>query len=722
MAESAVSYLLEQLSVVLRDERKLLGGLKHQVQSTNDELVYLSEFLRVADGKEEADNHLKKWIGQLREISFDVQDVLDEYMLRFGQQHRATYGFKRVGDSVKNLKARHQIASEIKTLNCRLENVVKSQQKYRDMYAVMDQGSSSSTIPESDEGYIGRGDALFLEENDVVGIEKPKKLLLEWIGSMDSGVEVILVVGTGGLGKTTLVKKVYDDEAVKSYFDRHVWVVVSDYKDVKHLLVNLIKKIVKEIKEPPPQGLEDMSIDDLRNFIYEFLKENKYIIVLDDVWKLSTWEALRFALPRKEEESEMLFFKKAFPRNSCPPYLREFADNILKKCDGLPLAIVVIGGVLARKKNRTEEWELFNRSLSHELEGFVKSEKDKVLEEVADEYLNELCSRSLIQVAEAELDGMATKYRIHDLLQDYIASKAREHNIVSIYKGGAMQWPNKIRRLTIQNSVNFSVEANNFEHLRTLVLPNGDMEIGMIKEFLRRCRLLKVLDLGGAPIETIPDEVFKLHHLKHLCLRDTMIKLIPKFIKYLKNLEMLDLENTSVTKLPIEILQLQRLRHLLVYRYDDFSYVSTSKLAFDIVQSFKAAHGIGSCLQSSLQTLDCVDADKIVKEIGKLTQLRVLRIAKLCELRWMKCVIVEKGSLPSLQEWERLGCKLLTEVPQGIEHLTNLEHVGFRDMPNEFMKRVVEEKRSHGDKRRLASVSKVSFGTMTDGSWSYITL
>lgn len=72
MAESAVSFLLEQLSVVLRDERKLLGGLKHEVQCINDELLNLMQFLRAADAVEkETHFNLKDWVGQLREISLD---------------------------------------------------------------------------------------------------------------------------------------------------------------------------------------------------------------------------------------------------------------------------------------------------------------------------------------------------------------------------------------------------------------------------------------------------------------------------------------------------------------------------------------------------------------------------------------------------------------------------------------------------------------------------
>ncbi|KAK6142529.1 hypothetical protein DH2020_022877 [Rehmannia glutinosa] len=593
---------------------------------------HMRDFLRIADAKEESNPSLKEWVRQVREISYDVQDVLDKYMLRF--THRSTNRFsgsiKKSYASMKNVKARHKIASEIQAIKSRLEDATKSQQRYREMYVVMDQGSSSTNA--KNEWYDGRSDALFLEESDVVGIEKPKEKFLSGFGRWIMGL------------------------------NRHVWIVASDYTDVKNLLADLIKKLVWETKESPPQELEDMSADEMREFIYD---ETHHVYNLE---------------PLPWEKSKVLFYKKAFPRNPCPPYLKEFAENILSKCEGLPLAIVVIGGLLATKNNRADEWEQFNRSISNELEGgnlhklskiislsyydlpyylkycflylsifpegsllekekvirlwtaegFVQVKHDKTMEEVAEDYLNELLSRSLIQVADNAVDGRPRMFQIHDLLREYISSKSREQNIVAIYGEGEIQWPNKIRRLAIQKwTTVFSLETESFKYLRSLLLLHiGVVESIPIKELISRCRVLKVLDLGGAPLETIPNEVFISYNLKYLSLRNTMVKLIPKSIKYLKNLETLDLKNSKVTELPIEILKLRRLRHLLVYRYKGYLDVT-----FDNIQSARAPCHIGDYL-SSLQKLSWIDANevngiKMVREIGKLTQLRRLGIAKL---------------------------------------------------------------------------------------------
>ncbi|KAK0590383.1 hypothetical protein LWI29_026307 [Acer saccharum] len=109
----------------------------------------------------------------------------------------------------------------------------------------------------------------------------------------------------------------------------------------------------------------------------------RYLIVLDDVWHINEWDAIKYALPTndygsqvmlttrnadlafssriesegrvynleplKQEESWTLFCRKTFYGNSCPPHLEEICRYILKKCEGLPLAIVAIGRVLATK-------------------------------------------------------------------------------------------------------------------------------------------------------------------------------------------------------------------------------------------------------------------------------------------------------------------------------------------------------------------------------------
>ncbi|KAK9282691.1 hypothetical protein L1049_010911 [Liquidambar formosana] len=292
---------------------------------------------------------------------------------------------------------------------------------------------------------------------------------------------------------------------------------------------------------------------------------------------------------------------------------------MLRRCEGLPLAIVAVSGVLATKgKNRIDEWEMVHQSLGVELEGedrfknvkkvlslsyddlpshlkscfmylsifpsehliermrlirlwiaegFVEEKEGKTLEEVAEGYLNQLFNRSLLQVAGTTIDGQVKMCRIHDLSREIVLSKSTSQNFVAIANQQHRRWPENVRRLSVDKSLGNVREK--FSQLRSLLmfgvvdLPSNSSVLSLFSGGLR---LLKVLDLRGTPLESFPNEITKLFHLRYLSLRNTKVKMLPSYIGKLQNLETLDLKQTHVTELPVEILKLQRLRHLLVYR------------------------------------------------------------------------------------------------------------------------------------------------------------
>ncbi|KAL8488884.1 hypothetical protein ACS0TY_024980 [Phlomoides rotata] len=87
MTESVVSFLVDQLSVWLTEEGHLLTGLEQEFQHIQNEMNHIKTFLRFADAKEDGHSILKDWVKQLREILYDVEDILDKYMRRFGHLH-----------------------------------------------------------------------------------------------------------------------------------------------------------------------------------------------------------------------------------------------------------------------------------------------------------------------------------------------------------------------------------------------------------------------------------------------------------------------------------------------------------------------------------------------------------------------------------------------------------------------------------------------------------
>ena len=128
-----------------------------------------------------------------------------------------------------------------------------------------------------------------------------------------------------------------------------------------------------------------------------------YFIVIDDIWSISAWRTIRCAFPDNscsssiltttriiavakyccsphhdhlyeqkplgETHSKSLFFKRIFgSEDMCPLHLKEVSNKILKKCSGLPLAIITIASLLATKARTKEEWEKIWKSIGSVLE------------------------------------------------------------------------------------------------------------------------------------------------------------------------------------------------------------------------------------------------------------------------------------------------------------------------------------------------------------------
>ncbi|KAK1268651.1 Disease resistance protein RPM1 [Acorus gramineus] len=452
-----------------------------------------------------------------------------------------------------------------------------------------------------------------------------------------------------------------------------------------------------------------INVHDLGQSLKDYLQDKSYVVVFDDVWNLELWEEIKFAFPTNsygriiittrevsvaqsctltcghlydlqplnDTEAWDLFCRTTFPSDRCcPDELEELSQKIVKRCQGLPLAIVAIGGMLAVKEKTMSEWERVIRGgfgmyderehtivnmkriillsytdLPYNLkscflylslfpedynikfmklirlwmaEGFVKSNQQNIMvEEVAKEYINVLIKRSLILVADRKSYGKVISCRVHDVVREIILSKAREENFTTFTDGVHML--NRPRRLSVHGSFDAISQEGRFIHVRSLFMFGvTEFSTSSGHEFFSSFRLLKVIDLDGMPLKVFPPEITELLHLRYLSLRDTSISELPKSIKRLCNLETLDLKGTMVRELPVEILKLRKLRHLLVYRYHDFQL----NLPFDTVKGVRMPIGIGKMLE--LQKLSYLDGRPgQVKELRKLTQLKRLGIIKL---------------------------------------------------------------------------------------------
>jgi hypothetical protein len=238
----------------------------------------------------------------------------------------------------------------------------------------------------------------------------------------------------------------------------------------------------------------------------------RYFVIIDDVWEKQDWNKVQCAFPHNNfgsrimtttriedvarfcsfphkeyiypmrpldsDDSKTLFLKRIFDREDCPLELKEVTDDILRKCQGLPLAIVNIASLLATKKTSKQEWERVRNSLGsaleqdHELEvvkrvlslsyhdlphylicfldlsifpedhvigrvclirrwiaeGLIAEQRGKHLEDSAENYFSELINRNMIEPVDTDYSGRPQACRVHDIMLDLIISLSVKEN------------------------------------------------------------------------------------------------------------------------------------------------------------------------------------------------------------------------------------------------------------------------------------------------------
>ncbi|RWR84847.1 disease resistance protein RPM1-like protein [Cinnamomum micranthum f. kanehirae] len=705
MADGAVRFLLQTVGSLLAKEAFMLGSLRPDLEYIKSNLEIIQSFLKDSDSSKESSSSLKRtWRRQLNDAAYDVEDLIDEFVYHMDKDERRgrLMGFLHNAVSLpRSIFVSHGIATRLHEIKAKLLDISESAKllPHEESSSSLDAGESWPYYAESSH---------FVVEEELVGIRKNRKKLIRWLKDKRPQRRVISVVGMGGLGKTILVTEVFNSLAVKEHFNCYAWISVSQSYKIEELLQRVIKELYASKKDDLPNNLYQMDYRRLVEMLVNYLQDKRYVIVLDDVWNIKAWDDISIAIPSnhcgsrvmltsrnrdlrvkgkvfylrplKRNEAWELFCKKAFwniPKRRCPQELEPAAKKIVGKCEGLPLAIVAIGGIMSRKEIRESEWKKVEDSLGWELsnnpdldrmknillhsyydlpyhlkscflyfsvfprgriinraelirlwvaEGFVEVRRDLTMEDIAENYLRELIHRSMIQAV-----GKGS-CRLHDVMRDLAQSIAEEENFCMLGHGKEERRDFKARRLSIQfNGGDISRSKASMSRLRSFFVFGKDViPSSSLNRISSTFKQLRVLRLEDASIHKVPDELVNLFNLRFLSLRNTKVRELPKSLARLRNLQTLDTRHSNVKMLPGWIKKMKKLRHLYTYRSAIPEYVTYNcRAPIPIHRYFR--NGVqappGICDLKCLQSLLTVKANaKIVEQVGNLTRLRELGI------------------------------------------------------------------------------------------------
>ncbi|KAF0896923.1 hypothetical protein E2562_030772 [Oryza meyeriana var. granulata] len=402
--DAFASYVGDLLKQVTQDELTVLLCVSGEIASLEDRLRSLNDYLADAERRRITDQSVQGWVRKLKDAMYDATDILDLCHLkaiqrghRGGASSSAPAGcLDRLLFCLRNPLFTHDIGTRIRALNGRLDAICKSAsdfsflklEAYEDMtVATRRPAADRKTDP-------------VLERSAVVGekIEEDTRALVKRLTNgkhkdqnkaTTASIMVVAVVGTGGIGKTTLAKKVFNDETIQEAFDKKIWLSVTQEVNEVELLRTAIAA-----------ASNSMLIGDARDksllmvALVDAIRDKKFFLVLDDVWSDRAWTGLlkapfshgaagsRVLLTTRHDavargmqaaqpfhhvdklcpEDAWSLLKKQVASSEMEEHeidetLKDIGMEIVDKCGGLPLAVKVMGGLLCKKEKRRADWK-----------------------------------------------------------------------------------------------------------------------------------------------------------------------------------------------------------------------------------------------------------------------------------------------------------------------------------------------------------------------------
>ncbi|XP_051123353.1 putative late blight resistance protein homolog R1C-3 [Andrographis paniculata] len=347
--------------------RRLHVDIK-QIESLQEAVNFLLEFLE-KNHRSQSQKAEDLW-KQISEVNFEIEEIFDLHVVsqlrKDSQGESSDMGARSFGEDLDTMI---QKVDRIKRELSMVEEVVVGSRA-----SVPAAGSSTA--------------ASSVGKNIIVGLEEHVTKIKGELARDNGNLQIIPIVGMGGIGKTTLAKKVYEDKYAVDRFDVRIWITISQEYSVNEILQGLINNGKVERHCGNSDGPGEM----LRKKLYG----RRYLIVMDDIWTLQAWDDLRRFFPDNGNGSRIivttrlsqvagslgshdpypmtfldtntswsLFCQTVFGEENCShPELEQIGRVIVKNCRGLPLQIAVIGGLLAKSCMTTEYWESVAENVS----------------------------------------------------------------------------------------------------------------------------------------------------------------------------------------------------------------------------------------------------------------------------------------------------------------------------------------------------------------------
>ncbi|KAL4366457.1 hypothetical protein GQ457_05G012700 [Hibiscus cannabinus] len=232
MAEFVVSLVAEKLTNLLSQQAAYLDGVSQKIVHLRNELRWMRSFLKDADMKQEENDLMQQWVSDIKDVAYETEEVIETYVSRAAAQGAFDFFTKPF--------YLYKVGREIESIRSRIREISGR----RETYGVARNGRGGAEGSAANERLRWwRQPSPHVEEDDIIELVEDTKALLTQLTSMESRRRVVSIIGMGGLGKTTLAKRLYNHNDVKNHFDCRAWIYVSKEFRKRDILQGIITDV-----------------------------------------------------------------------------------------------------------------------------------------------------------------------------------------------------------------------------------------------------------------------------------------------------------------------------------------------------------------------------------------------------------------------------------------------------------------------------------------------
>ncbi|KAJ1264609.1 hypothetical protein BS78_08G012500 [Paspalum vaginatum] len=733
-----------KLAPLVRKEYNSIVGVKKDLQELQGLVEEIGSWLETAGDISMGCGLSSRWLKQLKDITYDVDDVVDEFHLEAEKHDTDGNGGKNIVSKYlckkqKSFLIQCKSAHKINAIKKRFDAIVRQRTNLSAIANSLPVGHHVRLINNNTTGEIPS-----LPIVDAARDQDKQHIVSKLVDTKDQQkIKVISILGLGGFGKTTLANLIFNDvNVIEKHFETRLWVHVSQEFDVKKLIKKLFEAIAD--KDPGQHALPYMS-----KKISDKLTGKRFLLVLDDVWTESqiVWEKFmvylksgapgsrilltarsrrvaetvgsidQFDLPFLSPDDSWQLFQQSlvvFPAEGLGLEFLEVGKEIVKKCGGVPLAIKALAGVL-HGMEKIEEWKSMRDSNLLDVEGEEHSVSVSACLRLSYFHLSphlkecfKICS-VFPKGHEIDKEQLIDQWIAHDIITKSAGVDYLEYNGDKCF--------NSLLQMSFLQDVdecNGRVRCKMHDLVHDLARSILGDELSLVpKESTSSTNRYRYFSLIEDSIHRRSKNIFEKARAIHVAVGDDFrFGKTLKNAKHLRSITVTPFHATSTSVLN-EVLKIKYLRYLCI----SFWSSGTLPEAISDIWSLQALHVTNSLF-----------LHKLPESIGKLKKLRTLNLSgckglqnlpdsigdchmiscidlwgcsnltvlpnSICRNNKLRLRVLRLGrtgieKLPSrvttlvnLECLDLCSCKCLVELPEGIEHLEKLRELNLEECGN----------------------------------------